>query len=55
MPKRFDEFASHYFYETPKDLYRRTYFVAYDNVIKELKRDFSRKISRFTGISEIFL
>ena len=45
MPKRFDEFASHYFYETPKDLYRRTYFVAYGNVIKELKRDFRRKIS----------
>ena len=30
MPKRFDEFASHHFYETPKDLYCRTKFEAYD-------------------------
>ena len=35
MPKRFDEdeFASHHFHETPRDIYSRTYFEAYDNVI----------------------
>ena len=35
MPKRIDEdeFASHHFYETPRDIYSRTYFEAYDNVI----------------------
>ena len=26
MRKRFDEFSFHHFYETPKDLYRRTCF-----------------------------
>ena len=43
MPKHLDEFASHYFYKTPKDLYRRTYFEAYDNVIQEIEKRFQQK------------
>ena len=43
MPKRFDEVASHHFYETPKDLYRRTYFEAYDNVIQGIEKRFQQK------------
>ena len=40
MPKRFDEFTSHHFYKTPKDLYCRTYFEAYDNVIQGIEKRF---------------
>ena len=43
MPKRLDEFASHHFYKTPKDLYRRTYFEAYDNIIQEIEKRFQQK------------
>ena len=44
MSKRLDEVASHHFYETPKDLYRRTYFEAYDNVIQEIEKRFQQKV-----------
>lgn len=30
ISKRFDEVASHHLYKITKDLYRRTYFEAYD-------------------------
>ena len=43
MPKHLDEFASHHFYKTPKDLYRRIYFEAYDNVIQEIEKRFQQK------------
>ena len=43
MPKRFDAVASHHFYETPKDLYRRAYFEAYDNVIQGTEKRFQQK------------
>ena len=42
MRKRFDEFASYHFYETPEDLYRRTYFEAYDNVIQGIEKIFQQ-------------
>ena len=56
MTKRFDEFASHHFYKTPKDLYCRTYFEAYDNVIQGIEKRFQQKdflIYRY--IQDIFL
>ena len=56
MPKRFDEFASHHFYETPKDLYRRTYFEAYDNVIQGIEKRFQQKdFLIYRNIQDIFL
>ena len=56
MSKRFDEFASHHFYETPKDLYRRTYFEAYDNVIQGIKKRFQQKdFLIYRNIQDIFL
>ena len=56
MPKRFDEFASHHFYETPKYLYRRTYFEAYDNVIQGIEMRFQQKVFLiYKNIQDIFL
>ena len=56
MSKRFDEFASHHFYETPKDLYRRTYFEAYDNVIQGIGKRFQQKdFLIYRNIQDIFL
>ena len=56
MPKRFDEVAFHHFYETPKDLYRRTYFEAYDNVIQGIKKRFQQKdFLIYRNIQDIFL
>ena len=56
MPKRFDEFASHHFYETPKDLYRRTYIEAYDNVIQVIEKRFQQKdFLIYRSVQEIFL
>ena len=55
MPKRFDEFASHHFYETPKHLYRRTYFEAY-NVIQGTEKRFQQKdFLTYRNIQDIFL
>ena len=56
MPKRFDEFASHHFYETPKYLYRRAYFEAYDNVIQGIEMRFQQKVFLiYKNIQDIFL
>ena len=56
MPKRFDEFASHHFYETPKDLHHRTYFEAYDNVIQGIEKRFQQKdFLIYRNIQDIFL
>ena len=56
MPKCFDEVASHHFYETPKDLYRRTYFEAYDNVIQGIEKRFQQKdFLIYRNIQDIFL
>ena len=56
MPKRFDEFASHHFYETPKDFYHRTYFEAYDNVIQGIEKRFQQKdFLIYRNIQDIFL
>ena len=55
MPKRFDEVPSHHFYETPKDLYRRTYFEAYDNVIQGIEKRFQQKdFLIYRNIQDIF-
>ena len=43
MPKRFDEFAPHHFYETSKDLYCRTYFEAYHNAIQGIEKRLQKK------------
>ena len=43
MPKRFDEFASHHYYDTPNSFYRRTYFEAYDSVNQGIKKRFQQK------------
>ena len=40
MHKHFDKVTSCHFFKTPKDLYRRTYFEAYHNVIQEIKKRF---------------
>ena len=56
MPKRFDEFASHHFYETSKDLHHRTYFEAYDNVIQGIEKRFQQKdFLIYRNIQDIFL
>ena len=56
MPKHFHEFASHHFYETPKDLCRRTYFEAYDNIIQGIERRFQQKdFLIYRNIQDIFL
>ena len=56
MPKRFDEFASHHFYETPKDFYHRTYFEAYDHVIQGIEKRFQQKdFLIYRNIQDIFL
>ena len=56
MSKRFDKFASHHFYETPKDLYRRTNFEAYDNVIQGIEKRFQQKdFLIYRNIQDIFL
>ena len=56
MPKRFDEFASQHFYETPKVLYRKTYFEAYDNVIQGIEKRFQQKVFLiYRNIQDIFL
>ena len=56
MPKRFDEVPSHHFYETPKDLYRRTYFEAYDNVIQGIEMRFQHKdFLIYRNTQDIFL
>ena len=56
MLKRFDKFASHHFYETPKDLYRRTYFEAYDNVIQGIEKRFQQKdFLIYRNIQDVFL
>ena len=56
MPKRFDKVASHHFYEIPKDLYRRTYFEAYGNVIQGIEKRFQQKdLLIYRNIQDIFL
>ena len=55
MPKRFDKFASHHFYKTPKDLYGRTHFEAYDNVIQGIEKRFQQKdFLIYSNIQDIF-
>ena len=54
MPECFDEFASHHFYETPKDLYRRTCSEAY-NVIQGTEKRFQQKdFLIYRNIQDIF-
>ena len=56
IPKCFDEFASHHFYETPNDLYRWTCFEGYDNVIQEIEKRFQQKdFLIYRNIQDIFL
>ena len=56
MPKRFDEFSSYHFYETPKDLYRRAYFEVYDNLIQGIKKRFQEKdFLIYRNIQDIFI
>ena len=55
ISKRFDEFSSHHFYEAPKDLYRRTYFEVYDNLIQGIKKKFQQKdFLIYRNIQDIF-
>ena len=43
IPKRFDEFAWHHYYDTQKSFYRRTYFEAYDSVNQGIKKRLQQK------------
>ena len=55
-PKCFDESVSHHLYETPKDLYRRTHFEAWDNVIQGIEERFQQKdFLIYRNVQDIFL